>query len=63
VAMSRGCWRRGQGYLNHSDRSVGSIYGRFECLDQDRSIMAAIARHVLRVVGDGEADKFVVRLR
>jgi hypothetical protein len=60
VATSRGCWSTRSGLLNHS---VGSIYGRFEYLDQGRSIMAAIARHVLRVVGDGEADKVVVRLR
>jgi hypothetical protein len=48
--------------LNHADHSVTAIYDRHHYGDEDRRIVNAVARHVLRVVGDGEADGVVVRL-
>jgi integrase len=48
--------------LNHSDRSVSSVYDRFEYLDQDRAIMAAIGRRVVAIL-EGTAADNVVRLR
>jgi hypothetical protein len=48
--------------LNHADHSVTAIYDRHHYGDEDRRIVDAVARHVLRVVGDGEADGVVVRL-
>ena len=48
--------------LNHADRSVTAIYDRHHYGDDDRRIVAAVARHVLRVV-EGVEEGNVVRLR
>ena len=48
--------------LNHSDRSVSSIYDRFSYDAVDKRIVEAVARHVMRVASGAEADN-VVRLK
>ena len=47
--------------LNHSDRSVGAVYDRYEYLDDDQRAVDAVARHVARIIEGAEEDK-VVRL-
>ena len=48
---------------NHKDGRVRDVYDRHGYEREDAAIMAAVARHVLRVVGGGETDDVVVRLR
>ena len=50
--------------LNHADGSVTAVhYDRHKYSTEDRRLADAVARQVARVVGDGEVDGVVVRLR